>query len=902
MNNALVFLIALVLILSPWLAALPDDTVSGQSLWASWISALVMAAAVLDAARVWRRTPEAPRTPASSGGDSHVTLALLTLLGLAALSLVWRLVAQRSLAYLGLMLHGWSGLAVQFALFVVCRRLARHSRSGLYAVILSAVAGSAIVAFNGVTEYLVHGRAGAWTWRVFSTSTPDFLAGYLVMLLPATLALFASALSRRGQSPVFALLWGFVAVAQFATLVTTGSRFALLSLLASAAVFGLAWRASRHKTGNDVTVNRRALAVAAVCLVLIGLVFAKPVLSRLQNSPANSAAFRVWTWKGAARMAARNPLLGTGVGAWVDMYPPYALTGFTRLAHNSYLQLADECGLPALAALLATLGLAGLAARRGLSATAKQSPGASPLLDAIAPADDRLLQCGLLAGLAAGVVQNLIDSDWYVFFLGVTFWSLAGVAVGLGDRAVGTEAARPLSRLGLLLSGGLAAALLILFGTWGMAAYYNGQAQRESDAIATQLAYAQAEAWDPLNARFPGDLGYRVYARVGNLTAAETSLRAAVALEPNGVNFQRLGAVLEAQDRRGDALAAYQNGLRVDPNKLELLLGAARLSSPAEALDFDRKIASVEDSPVGQVRAIGDVTEVKFAEADAALGQAAAQAGNGTKAAHFYQRAAQVLESYAQEGGTANPQRQILNGFRPNDDVKYRDLYGQVMAGWANAAPAEQKVAVQSRGQDYAMRFRAILSQDHALLGDKALAAGDAAQATLDFSRAAEFLQSYADEGGTHSGQRQGLAASKPDPRLDSDMQALYRHVMDRLRPSRPPNRGRFLATGRGSTTPSSRLCYLSAETGYTPSQISEEESPFHEHHRHQARSAHQESAQTATPAGTRPRFRLRPGPGAAVHRSTRQERRQCSAGRERHEHDYQPDGRGRPEATHRPD
>lgn len=814
MNIAIISLLALVLMLAPWLAALPDDTVSDQPLWSSWLSVLIMTAALLGIVQVWRGFPAVPN-PAESGRErrtkrgranpspvmeqgnragpgrpsSPITLAWLTLLGLALLSLVWRLAAQRSTAYLGLMLHGWSALAAQFALFLLCRRLARGSRSGLYGIVLAAVAGSAIAGFRGIVEYLTHGFGGDWAWRVFSTSTPDFLAGYLVMLFPVTLALLASALSRREQSPVFGILWGFIALAQLATLVTTGSRFALVSLLTAVLVFGLAWRSSRRTVEGGV-INRRPLAVAAICLVLVGTAFAKPVLGRLRNSPANSAAFRVWTWKGAARMAAANPLLGTGIGAWVDTYPPYALTGFTRLAHNSYLQIADECGLPALAALLATLGLAGMTARRGLSTALAQPIEASALLDTLAPADDRLLRCGLLAGLAAGVVQNVIDSDWYVFFLGVTFWSLAGLAVGLGDRAATEAAPQTPPRMRLLLSGGVTAILLLLFGSQRMAAFYNGRAQRESDPVAAQLDYAQAEAWDPLNARYPLDLGYRVLTRVGNLTAAEASLRAAAALEPNGINFQRLGAVLEAQGRRADALAAYRNGLRVDPNKLDLLLAAAKLSPLPEALAFYQKVSALEDGPVGQVRAIGEVTEVKFGEADAALGQAAAQAGNAADAAHYYQRAAQVIEAYAREDGSANQQRQVLSGFhpRPNDDVKFRDLYAQVMAGWASAAPSNQRVGIQSRAQDNAMRFRAILCQDYALLGDDALAGGAGQEATFYFSRAAEFLQSYADEGGTNSGRKQGLAASRPDPSLDARMQTLYRHVMDRLLTLAPPD------------------------------------------------------------------------------------------------------------------
>ena len=88
----------------------------------------------------------------------------------------------------------------------------------------------------------------------------------------------------------------------------------------------------------------------------------------------------------------------------VELRRRYALTGFTRLAHNGYLQMADECGLPALAALLGAVGVVGAVGVRGLSrsqnATADDRKPEG-FLAAVAPADDRLLQCGLLGSLVA---------------------------------------------------------------------------------------------------------------------------------------------------------------------------------------------------------------------------------------------------------------------------------------------------------------------------------------------------------------------------------------------------------------------------------------------------------------------------------------------------------------------
>ena len=57
-------------------------------------------------------------------------------------------------------------------------------------------------------------------------------------------------------------------------------------------------------------------------------------------------------------MAARNPVVGTGRGDVDGHVPALCIGGIHRLAHNSYLQMADECGVPGLLLLLLTLGAA----------------------------------------------------------------------------------------------------------------------------------------------------------------------------------------------------------------------------------------------------------------------------------------------------------------------------------------------------------------------------------------------------------------------------------------------------------------------------------------------------------------------------------------------------------------
>ena len=696
MNILIALLLALTLLLAPIFAGQPDAPAAiGSFEWTSLLCAGTFLAALVAALTAWR------------GGlfavpFSRAETAFLALLGLAFLSIPARMLVQHGAGYFGVMLRGWSLLAADFALFALARRVAGN-RLWLYGLVFATIAGAAIVADIGVQEYVVHLRAGERGWRIFATSTPDFLAGYFVLTLPVTLALFLTVPSARGLTPLLraasALVLGVVFLLQLIALLVTGSRFGLLSLAVALVVFALGvLRSVRHGLVLP-KATRGLIGVLGAGLVLGGIGFAGPVLARLHNLHDNSAAFRIWTWRGSGQMALHNPLLGTGVGTWVDLYPPYALTGFTRLAHNGYLQMADECGLPALLVLIAVLGLLGVALWRGLSRPSEAIADALPA-DAL-PADNRLLLCGLTAALAGGIVQNLIDSDWYVFFLGAVFWTLAGLAAGAA-RTEEREAPRPVPALVRAAAGLTAAALCASMGTQGIAAGYAAAAtdSRAADPGGAAQSLGAARVWDPLNGRYASDLGYGIlYSRMGDLTGAEAALLSAVKLEPNSVNYRRLGTVLQAAGHSTDAVDAYKAGLRAEPNSVEMLLRLARLSAGPESRTYYQKIADLELSPVGTARALGESVEPSFAYADAALGN--------------YERAAVLLETYITQGGSLNSQREALSGGHPDPqaDTQLRALYRQTMDGWIKAMPPAQGPKLQARQKEFVVKFDAVIEQ-----------------------------------------------------------------------------------------------------------------------------------------------------------------------------------------------
>ena len=175
-------LLCAALLLSPIIAALPDDTTPQQSLWASALSACVFLSAVLC---LLVPVPSVSRlAPARDNG----ALPFAALIVWAGVSLLARLATHGSVAYLGLMLRGLTTWATFGAAFALCIHLARQGRAYVYALIGTVFVASAYVANNGLREYLFHRFQMHEMWRVFGTSTPDFLAAYFVLLIPVTLA------------------------------------------------------------------------------------------------------------------------------------------------------------------------------------------------------------------------------------------------------------------------------------------------------------------------------------------------------------------------------------------------------------------------------------------------------------------------------------------------------------------------------------------------------------------------------------------------------------------------------------------------------------------------------------------------------------------------------------------
>ena len=420
-------------------------------------------------------------------------------------------------------------------------------------------------------------------WRVQSTwEDPNYYAEFLLVCLPVLAWLArrsagwtpppAGARAAR-PSPLVAQLQPVVAWAQYRLpaiaaglgllcLVMTQSRGALLALLAVALCFVVAWLWVEGK------LTARAIGILALGVALfIGLALASPVGNRVLNpvtraKQLHSQKFRSYTWKAAWHMTKAHPLLGTGPNTFLSAFGQYQLAGYTRQAHNLYLQQSSETGLLGLLALLGLFGAIGL-----LGVNVLRAPP-------VTSAEEQRLRAGaavaLLAGLLGLLLHGLVDAVWS--YTGVQFALLLPAAL-VWHLTADQHPARPAATwMPIALPVGAALlTLLMLPGAYARQVADDAEWGTQ-DPLERANLYRQALALAPLNASY-----LRAAAALTPQEEARGYLERACALEPtNAVNWEAQGHYYYRGQEWNHARAAYAKAVAHQPHYFPALFGQAQ--------------------------------------------------------------------------------------------------------------------------------------------------------------------------------------------------------------------------------------------------------------------------------------------------------------------------------------
>lgn len=293
----------------------------------------------------WLATVATRRNIGKSLPSAHPMIAYTLLLFLlwALISLLW---AESSSATLTSVAR-YAPNAFLFLIAYTAVRRRRHVRL-VFAAFVTGAAFSA--AYGLVTPGEVAGRVSG------TVGDPNELAAVLVAALVLALGLWATT-PRRSQAARVALAAAVVVcVAGIFLSLSRGGLVALGVAAVAAVVFGGRWRPA----------TAGIAAVVAIAGLGYFALLASPS-SRDRITTSNGGSGRVDLYMVAGRMVAAHPLIGVGSGNFPNASIHYLLepgalergqdvVDIQRPAHNVYLQILAELGIPGLLLLLAIIG------------------------------------------------------------------------------------------------------------------------------------------------------------------------------------------------------------------------------------------------------------------------------------------------------------------------------------------------------------------------------------------------------------------------------------------------------------------------------------------------------------------------------------------------------------------
>ncbi|GBG56493.1 exopolysaccharide biosynthesis protein [Sporomusaceae bacterium FL31] len=220
-------------------------------------------------------------------------------------------------------------------------------------LVWTVLASAMVVTGYGFYQYFHGVDISAFQWvdgeqfpdlkvRVFSTlKNPNLLAGFLVMIMALVCGLGCKAREMKNR-----LLFLFLFILFGACLGLTYSRGAWISVGFVIALYG-------------VLYNKRILwllLLVPVALYLAHDGFTERLMS-IFNPTDTSSTLRIALWESTVAMIVDKPLLGIGWGAYWLVYPQYDFfiqdaTTTIFHAHNMYLNIAAEIGIPGLLVFL----------------------------------------------------------------------------------------------------------------------------------------------------------------------------------------------------------------------------------------------------------------------------------------------------------------------------------------------------------------------------------------------------------------------------------------------------------------------------------------------------------------------------------------------------------------------
>ena len=585
-----------------------------------------------------------------------------------------------------------------------------------------------VISALGVRSYVVDTGGGMYFLRALLSSgehsrifgtflNPGFFAGYLVIALPITLGIYL--VTRHWLLVVAA---GLAFTVEALAMLLTGAKFGIIAAVAALGLFfaqAIATRALRRS---------RFIRLVALCVILTPLLmlFSSPVRSRIQaaetgGTQVHSTIFRVYTWQATVDMIKAQPWLGTGPGTYPITYQQHTIAGPTRLAHNSYLQMAAECGVPAAGTyLLFLLTIAVsmfMAIIRPTSRSdnpresTEKSEAGMKWTDLVPFSGWRLINCAMFAGLVGSAVRSLADSDWYIIGISISFWVVAGV---LAARSGVAEKAVILSKKTATTLAAVCVLLIALSCSFALGDFFAIRAAivpaESPNATAHIISlYKNATVVSPLMPTYHRQLAEWLGVRGLDPEPAYKQVNTAIKLARHtaeGGWFVK-GVIAEAQSDTSLAISSFNKALIYHPNSTRTLFRLAliyRHTQNQAALEgVLRRLIAIEESDYENIKGTPEIIDGTFAYAHAYFGDKYLSNRYYSGSIREYQKAINRLERWRSSGTMRDVQMSIgmiSQGDAEEMLILLRECYfglAEAYKATGNDAEAAQAAALASK-------------------------------------------------------------------------------------------------------------------------------------------------------------------------------------------------------------
>ena len=281
--------------------------------------------------------------------------------------------------------------------------------------------------FGYVKKYNLEEATGTYINR-------NHFAGFLEMVIPfgVALVLYESAkLPRKvvpgrnsrikrvlgGRKLSRIGLWLLATTAMVAGLLFSLSRMGIISAVASLAVMA-AFSGFQRKAGLWFAAGIMACGIILVLWMGAGAALGR--FGTISEEYASADESRWSLWKDTTRLISGHPFLGSGLGTFPVAFTRVQSTflgRFVNHAHNDYLELASDLGIPAAALFFGSTGaLLVRVARKAASSEVSF---------------ERAMALGCLGSIAAILLHSLTDFNLYIPANALVFSLILGLAASI---------------------------------------------------------------------------------------------------------------------------------------------------------------------------------------------------------------------------------------------------------------------------------------------------------------------------------------------------------------------------------------------------------------------------------------------------------------------------------------